>query len=69
MNAIQASLFQDFAIMMPRGATQKRGPATARTDEEPARQPLAARVGIGIGIGIGIENEGENMVDPDPEER
>jgi hypothetical protein len=55
--------------MMPRGATQKRGPATARTDEEPARQPLAARVGIGIGIGIGIENEGENMVDPDPEER
>ena len=37
-------------------------PATARTDEEPARQPLAARVGIGIGIGIGIENEVENTV-------
>ena len=25
-------------------------------DEQPARQTLAARVGIGIGIGIGIEN-------------
>jgi hypothetical protein len=41
--------------------------ATARNDEEPGRQPLAARVGIGIGIGIGIENEGENTVDPDPD--
>lgn len=37
--------------------------ATAKNDEEPARQPLAARVGIGIGI----ENEGENTVDPDPD--
>jgi hypothetical protein len=43
-------------------------PDTPPTDEEPARQPLAARVGIGIGIGIGIENSrGRTGFDPDPD--
>jgi hypothetical protein len=31
-------------------------PQSPQVDEQPARQTLAARVGIGIGIGIGIEN-------------
>jgi hypothetical protein len=54
--------FQNLRIPCP--STISR-PDTPPTDEEPARQALAARVGIGIGIGIGIENsQGRTGFDP-----